>query len=47
MIRHILFMFSRTYRANCIMRRVLEYDCAGVRLVAVQKAEDHGLRLAG
>lgn len=46
MIRRLLFCLSRTYRANCIMARVLEYDRANVRLTAVRKAVDHGWRFA-
>ena len=46
MIRHLLFLFSRSYRSNCIMARVLEYDRASVRLTAVQKAAGQDWRLA-
>jgi len=46
MLKHLLFRFSRAYRANCIMARVLEYDRANVRLTRVPGSVSQELRLA-
>lgn len=44
-VRHLLFRFSRAYRAQCIMQRVLEHR-SGVRLVVIPSRTAREWRLA-